>query len=401
MGGSLRLGKIAGISIEINYSWLIVLVLLTTSLGLGWFPQRVPNLPLAAYLAIGLLASVLLFASVLLHELSHSIVARARGLSVKSITLFIFGGVSNLEEEPRSAGAEFQIAVIGPVVSLVIGAVSWLFGQALADISRLASEVCFYLAFANVLLGIFNLIPGFPLDGGRVLRSVVWAVSGSLRTATRWASASGQIVAYLFILWGIWQFFSGNVIGGLWIGFIGWFLLSAAQSANAQVMVDTVFRGVTVRNIMQPPAVTVPATITLQHLVDSYVLPLGLRTMPVTHMDQFVGLITLSDIRRVPRDEWLQVPVSTAMVPLERMHVARPDQNVSEVLPLMARQDVNQLPVIEDGRLVGVLSRDAIVRFLDVRRGLGIEQAEPGDTQRTPGDAEMLPQDWRRHGYGG
>ncbi len=384
MPGSLNLGKIAGISIYINVSWFIILVLLTWSLATGWFPIFYPGWTATTYWVISLVSALLLFVSVLLHELAHSLVARARGLSVKNITLFIFGGVSNIEQEPTSPGVEFQMAVVGPVVSLLIGLLAYLLQLPFGGSKSPIVAILAYLAVTNVLLGIFNLIPGFPLDGGRVLRSIIWKVTGSLQRATRIVTIVGQIIAYLFILWGIWQFFGGNILNGIWIGFIGWFLLSAAQSANSQVMLQSMFGGVTVSDVMNTNLVTVPANISLQRLVDEYFLPGGLRSALVMQADQLAGLITLSDIRHVPRDQWAQVPVGHAMIPLERLHVVSPQQSLNDVLPLMAGRDVNQLPVVQNGRLVGILSRDAIVRFLEVRRGLGLETAESYVRKRLP-----------------
>lgn len=384
MPGSLNLGKIAGISIYINVSWFIILVLLTWSLATGWFPIFYPGWTATTYWVISLVSALLLFVSVLLHELAHSLVARARGLSVKNITLFIFGGVSNIEQEPTSPGVEFQISVVGPVVSLLIGLLAYLLQLPFGGSKSPIVAILAYLAVTNVLLGIFNLIPGFPLDGGRVLRSIIWKVTGSLQRATRVVTIVGQIIAYLFILWGIWQFFGGNILNGIWIGFIGWFLLSAAQSANSQVMLQSMFGGVTVSDVMNTNLVTVPANISLQRLVDEYFLPGGLRSALVMQADQLAGLITLSDIRHVPRDQWAQVPVGHAMIPLERLHVVSPQQSLNDVLPLMAGRDVNQLPVVQNGRLVGILSRDAIVRFLEVRRGLGLETAESYVRKRLP-----------------
>ena len=376
MPGSLHLGKIAGIDIYIHFSWLIIFVFLTWSLATGWFPQLYPGWSTATYWLVSAVAALLLFVSVLLHELAHSFVARARGLPVKNITLFIFGGVSNIQQEPTSPGVEFQMAVVGPVVSLLIGVVAYLLMLPLRGSNSPLQGILFYLGVTNILLGIFNLIPGFPLDGGRVLRSIVWKASGSLLLATRVATIVGQIIAYLFILLGIWLFFGGNVLNGIWIGFIGWFLLSSAQSANSQVMLESMFRGVTVGEVMNTKPTTVPANISLQKLVDEYFLPNGLRSALVMQADQLAGLITLSDIRHVPREQWAQVPVGHAMVPLDRLHVVQPQQSLNEVLPLMAGRDVNQLPVVQNGVLVGVLSRDAIVRFLEVRRGLGLHTAE-------------------------
>ncbi len=384
MAGSFRIGKIAGIDIYINVSWIIILVLLTVTLATGWFPQLYPGWSTATYWIVGFISSILLFVSVLLHELAHSLVARRRGLPVKNITLFIFGGVSNIEREPTSPGVEFQMAFVGPLTSIVIGIVCFLLQLPLRG-TRLPLEalegILFYLAVTNVLLGVFNLIPGFPLDGGRVLHSIIWKLTGSMRQATRVATISGQIIAYLFIFGGIWLFFIGNYWNGIWLGFIGWFLLSAAQSANSQVMLESELRGVTVGEVMNPKPTLVPANISLQQLVDEYFLPQGLRSALVMQADQLAGLITLSDIRHVPREQWGQVPVGHAMIPLERLHVVQPQQSLNDVLPLMAGRDVNQLPVVQNGAVVGVVSRDAIVHYLEVRRSLGLGAAK-GDVQK-------------------
>ena len=376
MPGTFRIGNIAGIDIDIHVSWIIILVLLTVSLATGWFPQLYPGWSTATYWLIAFLSSLLLFVSVLLHELAHSLVARRRGLPVKSITLFIFGGVSNIEREPQSPGVEFQIAFVGPLTSLVIGAICFLLQVPLRGSNSPLEGILFYLAVTNILLGVFNLIPGFPLDGGRVLRSIVWRLTGNLRQATRVATLTGQVIAYLFILLGIWIFFVGDILDGIWLGFIGWFLLSAAQSANAQGMLTSVLRGVTVGEVMNPKPATVPADISLQQLVDAYFLPGGLRYALVMQTDRLLGLITLGDIRHIPREQWGQVPVSTAMIPLSRLHVVTPQQSLSDVLSLMAGRDVNQLPVVENGALVGILSRDAIVHYMEVRRSLGVENAQ-------------------------
>ena len=371
MSGSFRIGKIAGIEIDINWSWIVILALLTVSLASGWFPQLYPGWSTATYWVVSLISALLLFVSVLLHELAHSLVARRNGLTVKNITLFIFGGVSNIEQEPKSPGVEFWMALVGPLTSLLIGAVCSLLLLPLRGTHSPLEGILFYLAVTNILLGLFNLIPGFPLDGGRVLRAIVWKITDNLQTATRVASLSGQIIAYLFILGGVWLIFGGDVLDGVWFGFIGWFLLSAAQSANTQGTLQSVLRGVTVAEVMNPTPPTVPATISLQDLVDEYFLPHGLRCALVTQGEQLVGMITLNDIRHVPREQWASTPVERAMVPVERLHVVTPQQSLNEVLPLMAGRDVNQLPVVQNGIPAGIVSRDAIMRYLEVRRSLG------------------------------
>ena len=374
MPGSFRIFRIAGIDINIHISWLIILVFLTFSLATGWFPITYPGSSTATYYRLGFIASILLFVSVLLHELAHSFVARSRGLQVKSIVLFIFGGVSNIEQEPQTPGIEFSMAFVGPLVSLLIGVVCYGLWLLVRGTHSLIVPILSYLALMNIILGIFNLIPGFPLDGGRVLRSIIWKATGNFQTATNITTFVGQAFAYLIILWGILLFFAGNAFNGLIIIFTGWFLLTSAQSARSQSALDTAFRGVTVNQIMDTNVLTVPANISLQKLVDEYFLPRGLRSAFVMQGDQLAGLITLSDIRHVPRDQWPQTPVGYAMIPLERLHTITPQQNVKDVLPLMTGQDVNQLAVVQDGRLVGVLTREGILRSLEIRRNLGVDR---------------------------
>jgi len=374
MPGSFRIFRIAGIDINIHISWLIILVFLTFSLATGWFPITYPGSSTTTYYLLGFIASILLFVSVLLHELAHSFVARSRGLQVKSIVLFIFGGVSNIEQEPQTPGIEFSMAFVGPLVSLLIGVVCYGLWLLVRGTHSLIVPILSYLALMNIILGIFNLIPGFPLDGGRVLRSIIWKATGNFQTATNITTFVGQAFAYLIILWGILLFFAGNAFNGLIIIFTGWFLLTSAQSARSQSALDTAFRGVTVNQIMDTNVLTVPANISLQKLVDEYFLPRGLRSAFVMQGDQLAGLITLSDIRHVPRDQWPQTPVGYAMIPLERLHTITPQQNVKDVLPLMTGQDVNQLAVVQDGRLVGVLTREGILRSLEIRRNLGVDR---------------------------
>lgn len=373
-GSSLRIGTLFGFDIYIHISWLIILVFLTASLALGWFPAVYKGWSVLEYWLIGFFASILLFVAVLLHELAHSLVARARGLPVSKITLYIFGGVSNLEQEPRSPGVEFQMAFVGPVVSLLIGIIAFLIQLPLRGSDTPGEAILVYLAISNVLLGFFNLLPGFPLDGGRVLRSIIWRVTGSLRRATHIASIVGQVFAYILILIGIYLFFVGDVFDGLWFGFIGWFLLSSAQAENTRSRLQTILRGVTVRQVMNRVPTTVPANISLQKLVNEYFLPQGLRSALVMQGDQLGGLITLGDIRHVPQEEWGQTAVGFVMIPREKLHSVSPWQDLNDVLPLITTNDVNQLPVLDNGQLVGVLTRDTILRYIEIHRSLGMER---------------------------
>lgn len=284
MRTSLPIGKIGGIEIDIHLSWLVIFVLLTVSLAVGWLPFSVPHQPLTEYWLAAIFVVLLFFASVLAHELAHSLVARARGLPVSRITLFIFGGVSNIEREPDSPGVEFQMAFVGPLTSLILGVLSLLVAVVVGHIAPLLGAVFGYLGFTNLALGIFNLLPGSPLDGGRVLRSIIWKASGSLSRATHWAGYVGQFISYLMILMGIWLFFTGDFLDGLWIGFIGLFLLQAAQAEIAQMNLESNVAGITVGQVMSTvPAVAPPAQ-SIQQTVDEYLLHTGQRVVPVVHV---------------------------------------------------------------------------------------------------------------------
>jgi Zn-dependent protease/predicted transcriptional regulator len=372
MSGSLHLGKIAGIRIDLNWSWLIIVVLLTVSLATGWFPVIYSGWSPSAYWIAGLLAALLLFVSVLVHELAHSLMARARGVPVKSITLFIFGGVSNIEREPTSAGTDFLIAIVGPLTSLVIGVIAFFLGAALPPVNVFAAAILSYLGVTNLLLGAFNLIPGFPLDGGRVLRSILWGLSGSIQTATRWASWIGEAVAMLFIIAGVFALFfvRGGFLNGLWLAFIGWFLWQAARTANTQVMLRGLLGGVTVADVMSRTPVMVSGDLTLRQFMNAYMLAQGVRAALVVDDGHLRGLITLADLRLVPQERWEQEQVAQAMVPAAQLHVVSPRQSLNDVLPLMAQQDINQLPVVENGQVVGVVTRDRVMQYIEVLREL-------------------------------
>ncbi|GCE20537.1 site-2 protease family protein [Dictyobacter kobayashii] len=374
MPGSLRIGKIWGIDIAFHVSWLIIAVLLSWTLETGWFSVNYPGWSVGAYWSVSILATLLLFLSVFLHELAHALVARARGLHVKSITLFIFGGVSNIEQEPPAPDIEFQMALVGPLTSLALGGLCGLLLLVIGSKTSPVGAILGYLALTNIFLGIFNLVPGFPLDGGRVLHSIIWKLRGNVHVATRIATRVGQFFAYLFIFFGLMSFFRGAYLNGLWIGFIGWFLLMGAVSANNQSMLETMFKGVHVDDVMNRGPATVPANISLQKLVDDFLLPHGWRSAFVMQVDELVGLITLSDIRHIPRAQWAQTPVGFVMIPLARLHTVTAEQSLNDVLPLMVGQDLNQLPVVQEGHLLGSINREDIMRFVEIKRSLGLDQ---------------------------
>ncbi|MBI5956965.1 MAG: site-2 protease family protein [Chloroflexi bacterium] len=369
---SFSLGRILGIPVAVHVSWLVIFVLITWSLGGSYFPHQYPDWPPALAWVVGLATSLLFFVSVLVHELAHSAVARARGLPVRGIVLFIFGGVSEITEEPRTAGMEFTMALVGPLSSFILAglfAVLWL---AAGPVSQPLAAFSLYLASINALLGAFNLIPGFPLDGGRVLRAILWGISRNLEEATRWASLAGQGVAYLFILIGVWQVFGGNWLNGLWIAFIGWFLDNAAQTSYRQVAVQRLLTGHAVQEIMSQDCEPLPPRLTLEELVHEHVLATGRRCYPVIEGEQVRGLLTIHNIKTVPRERWGTTVVEEVMTPLEKLKTVGPNQGLWSALEEMTAEGVNQLPVMEGHRLLGILARDSVLTFIRTRAELGV-----------------------------
>ena len=375
MEGTFRLASIGGINIEIHYTWLLAFALITWTLATGFFPSAYPGFAPQTYWFLGLGSALLLFSSVLVHELAHSFVARARNIQVHGITLFIFGGVSNLRGEAESPADEFAIAVVGPVTSLVLAALFWAAQQAAPTGTPLRALLA-YLAFINVLLGLFNLLPGFPLDGGRVLRAIIWRVTNDLRRATDIAARVGQTLAFGFIAWGVLRIFGGDLFGGLWIAFIGWFLNGAAESSRRQVTEQTLFRGVRVRQLMESTPDTVGSDMTIADLVYGHFLGRGRRALAVCDAYRLEGIVSLTDVKELAQDRWPTTRVREIMT-RSPLHTARPTEDVSQALKTLAENNVNQLLVTEDGRLVGLLSRSDLIRYIQFRQELRIEGNEP------------------------
>jgi Zn-dependent protease len=377
MPGSLRLGKLFGIKVSAHLSWFLVLVLLTWSLATGWFPRSFAGWSPATYWGAAGVSAFLLFVCVLFHELAHALVARAYQLNVKGITLFIFGGIAEIDQEMKRPGVEFQIALAGPLASLLLAGLAFVLAFPFRESTAPIEAVLDYLAISNLFLGLFNLVPGFPLDGGRVLRALIWKGTGNFQKATRIASIIGQGCGYAFIVLGIVTFFIGDFFDGLWIAFIGWFLLSAAQTTNAQVVIQSALQGVSVSQVMNTRPITVPANISLHQLVNEYFVPQALSAAPVTQGEYFSGLITLSDIAQVERERWAATPVGHVMRLIEQVYVVTPEHALHEVLQEMVTRNVNQVPVVQDGRLVGLLSRESIVRYLHMHQSVQGHQRQP------------------------
>jgi Zn-dependent protease/CBS domain-containing protein len=388
MKGGLKLFRIFGIDIAIDWSWILIFLLVTWNLGAGIFPQLHPDWSTELDWGLGLTAALLFFASVLAHELAHSLVAKAKGLPVKNIVLFLFGGVSNIEREPSTPGVEFVMAIVGPLTSIALGLIFVLAGRFQANMFHESTmsgnmeafkqlgpvaTLLLWLGPINIILGVFNLVPGFPLDGGRVLRSIIWGINHDLRKATRLASWVGQVIAWLFIIAGISMAFGATVpvfgtgfISGLWLAFIGWFLNNAAVASYQQVLLQNVLEGVPVSRLMRRDVPTVSPNEPVSDLVHDWLINTDERAFPVVDGGQIIGLVCLEDVRRLAKDEWERTPVRQIMTPKDKLLILGPEDDAAEAMTKLNAKDVRQLPVVEDGRLLGLLRRRDILRYLQL-----------------------------------
>lgn len=377
----LRLGRVLGVQIGLHYSWILIAVLIAFSLA-GQFGVTHPEWGPRAIWVSAVVTALLFFVTLVAHELSHATVAKSRGLPVRSITLFALGGVANIEKEAEDAKTEFWMAIVGPITSLVIGSVLLLIGWALGWQRGVTPEtpllaVIVWLGYINIVLAVFNMIPGFPLDGGRVLRAAVWWVTGNALHAMRIASRVGRVVAAGFILWGMFQFVAGAGFGGLWLALIGWFLLEASGAGYAQMRMTEALRGVRVADVMARDCPTVPCHANLQEFVSDQVLRTGQACYVVTGEGNALGLITSRDIKQVPRAQWPYKTVCDAMRPLSQLKTVSPEAPLGEALETMGRLDVSQLAVTSDGRFQGIISRASLLSFLETRSELGETGARP------------------------
>jgi Zn-dependent protease len=360
---TIPLGRILGIPIALDYSWFLIFALLTWTLAVGYYPVEFKNWPVAQYWFMGAMTALMLFVSVLLHELGHSVVAMHYKVPVRSITLFIFGGVSQIGAEPPSATAGFWISLIGPIVSFALAGLFFLILPFLKGVPSLLILLK-YLVYINLALGVFNLIPGFPLDGGGVLRAIVWGSTRNRGRATLIAANVGRVFAFLFIIFGVWQMIGGNFFNGLWIAFIGWFLESAATSQVQQQTLKGLLSGHRVSEAMRRDYTHVAPDTSLEQLINDHILGGGRRSLVVKRGDRVAGLLTLHHIKGIPRSDWPTVMADQAMIPVEQMKRVQPDTGLWAALEEMDRDGVNQLPVMVDGKMEGMLSREDVVSYL-------------------------------------
>lgn len=360
---TIPIGRVFGIPIDLDYSWFLIATLITWMLAVNYYPAAFKGGTTAEYWLMGGITAILFFGSIVVHELAHSWVALRYRIPVHRITLFVFGGVSQIAGEPPGALAEFQIALVGPLTSFALAALFFYLEPFLISIPP-ALAVAKYLALINGILALFNLIPGFPLDGGRVFRAIVWAVSKNFRRATLIAASSGRFIGFVFIVVGVWQALKGNVVNGMWTAFIGWFLESAAAAQVQQQMVQGLLVGHKVSEAMGSTCVRIAENTSLQKLVDGEILTHGQRCFLIEREGRAVGLLTLHNIKEIPRTEWATTSAAQAMIPIENLSSIDPDAELWTAMEKMGRDGINQMPVMRGNDNVGMLSRGDILKYL-------------------------------------
>jgi Zn-dependent protease/CBS domain-containing protein len=364
---SFTIGRIAGVRFGVNWSWLVVFALIVWTLATGIFPQTNEGLGDGTYVAMAIFAALLFFGSLLAHELGHALQARREGMEIDGITLWLFGGVARFKGMFPSAGAEFRIAIAGPLVSLLIGGAFALLAWA-ASLPAAVDGVAFWLGYINLTLLIFNLLPALPLDGGRVFRSILWAAKGDFGWATRVAAGVGRGFGYLFIAGGIALFIFQGAFSGAWLAFVGWFLLQAAAAEDRYLLARQALRGLRVRDLVVREPVTVRDDLTISRFMDEIVWKSRHTTYPVTDNWHALGLLPFRRVAEVPRTEWDSRTVRDCMLPLEQVPVVSPDEELFDAAAELAESDINRALVIDGDRFVGLLSATDVARALEIRR---------------------------------
>ncbi len=368
MKSSIRLFRIAGIDIGVHYTWLFIFLIITWSLAQGYFPQSYPTWNALSYWTASVLSALALFVSVLIHELAHSLVAQARGMAVSSITLFLFGGVSNLQQEPEQPKTEFVMAIVGPLSSLGLAGIFWGLTRLVSPDSIIGALVG-YLALINLVLAIFNLLPGFPLDGGRVLRSIIWASTGSLIKATNTAAFTGRLIGWMLIILGLSQLLTGNFLGGLWIAFIGWFLHNAADASRRDVTLRERLSGIKIKDLMDLTPETVTPDTSVDQVVSNILHRKYERAMPVCQNGKLLGIVTITDIRELPREKWAEVPVEQIMT-RQPLYTVSPEDTLDKAMRLLSEHDINQVIIEQQEQCAGILKRADIIDYLELNQEL-------------------------------
>jgi len=373
MKSSFKLGEIFGIPVRLHYTWFFIFVLITAQL-VAYLPTPEPYI-FWQRMVLGIVASLLLFISIIAHELAHSLVAVKNDIPVKDITLFVFGGVSQLTKEASRPTTEILIAIIGPLASILIAGIFQGIHLLLIEANELLATIAQWLAFINALMAMFNLIPGFPLDGGRVFRAITWLSTGNYMQATRIATLSGRMIGYVFIAGGIiFMFITHEWISGLWLAFIGWFLETAAITSYRQALLHDALQNSTVRDIMTEDYPVASRELSLEHLVQDYILPTRRQCFMVATEGNLEGIITLHNIKKVSSERWNSTSVGDVMVPSDKLKIAYPDQDASSLLDQMEDSNISEVPVVEGKKLIGMVARDSLTRLLRIRAELGMSK---------------------------
>jgi Zn-dependent protease/CBS domain-containing protein len=390
MYGSIRIGTIRGIPLQISASWLIVFVLFLWTFAASYYPDRYAGWTSQAYFAAALITVVLFFASIVLHELGHATIAARSGIRTRSITLLPIGGIAEIEREAEKPGEEFAIAIAGPITSALLGGIFIGLHFLFKPINVPVGGITAYLGIVNFFLAVFNLLPGFPMDGGRVLRAAVWGATKSYSRGTQVAARVGSFVAYVFIFFGMTLLFRGQIANGIILAFTGWFILTNAQASIQQLTFQRGLGGVMVDQVMTRQFPTVQARQTLAQIVSETFLAQNSRAAAVEEEGRFVGFLTLADMMRVPQDQWHTVRAHAVMIPSGSLTICHPGESALTALERMQEGDYNQVPVIADGHMVGLLTRNDILRFLRLRQTLHTPSAD--DDAGPPTTPERVPQ---------
>lgn len=374
MRSNIKLGTIFGVELGLHYSWLVIALLITFSLAAQFHAVNADWAETVVW-ATAILTGVLFFACLFAHELSHALVAKARGLPIHKITLFLLGGVAQMEEEAADPKTEFWMAIVGPITSAVLGFLLLVLARATgwappASPATPIAALLVWLGYINLALAAFNMIPGFPLDGGRVLRAIIWWSTGNVDRSTRAAARVGQVIAALFIAYGVLRFFQGAGLGGLWMAFIGWFLLQASSATFLQVQTGKLLAGLQVKDVMSRTLEIVSPHLSLHDFVNQHLMRTGKRCYLVMENGQMLGMITANEVRRVEPARWPLRQVIDVMRPVSDIHFVNPEMPALQALETMSREDVHQLPVMANGHIEGIVTRAHVLEVLQSRSEL-------------------------------
>lgn len=372
MKNSVVIGKIKGIEIEVNFSWLIIFGLVTYMLATSYLPGIYPDWAPSLRWIVGGIMALLLFTSVLLHELSHSFVSKSLGIQVKKISLFIFGGIAQMEGEPDEPTKELKIAIAGPAMSLFLAALFILLANRFGAIGapKAIIAIVTYMYSINLVLAIFNLIPAFPMDGGRVLRAIIWHFSGNLEKATKIASYLGGVFGYFLIFLGIFWMFNGDIINGIWFLFIGWFIHQSSQSSYQYTVMTNRFSKIHVSEFMTEKIVIVDYQLSIQELVDSYFYKYKFANFPVRKNKEIMGIVNIESVKKIPKESWSQTTVGSITTPLEDNLIVSPDDPVSTAMEKLFANDIGKVLVMNQSKLIGMISKADMLNYMRIQNQL-------------------------------